>query len=661
MRWLLVFVTLLPLGAADVTIRRDTYGIPHILAATEEGAAFGLGYAQAEDHAETIARHWVAAKGEANKTYGGSKEADFRILGYRNPSESARLHKSLPAYFRRWVDSFAAGFNHYVAQHKAQLPAWVPVFTGVDVIASTRAGSLSGIRATEGEEPVDFDLGSNAFALHGSRTVSGFPILLGNPHLQWSSWYWEAHITVPGKINFFGSTLPGIPTLRAGFNERLGWVTTNNAPDLVDTYQLKLDPAKKDHYLYAGKSIPLAKYEVTLGGETRTYWESKIGPIVSRTATTATAVRSASLNAVRYFEGFYLLAKTHNLAEFKKVLEMSLIPTSNFTYADADGNIFYAWNARIPKRLDDGTDYRGTVPDEPKYVWQKLHKFSELPQMTNPRTGYIMNSNDAPWYTNIEQQLDPKSYPGYFEKGELRMRSQAILELIDNDRKFSVEDVWKAKYASKVLMASRIKAELIAAMPPSKARDVLAAWDDHVRPESKGAVLFMAFADKYLAATKTPYSTPWDAKNPATTPKGLGDVKAALAAMGAAAAAVKKDFGSEDIAWGDVHRYRFPDGTDLPAAGASGTYGVYRVQRFQNESGGKQAAGPGKGFGDAWVISVEFSQPVKAWSVVAYGQSEDPKSKHCCDQIGVFAKDQLRPIWFSESDIRAHLEREYKP
>ncbi len=656
---LLALLFIATLHAADVTIRRDTYGIPHILASTEEGASFGLGYAQAEDHAEVIARHYVAARGEPNRAFGGSKDADFRILGYRNPAESLRLYRALPASYRKLIDAFTAGVNRYVSQHKADLPAWIPEFTGVDVIAFTRAGSLSGIRATEGEP--DYDIGSNAFALHGSRTVSGYPILLGNPHLQWSAWYWEAQVTVPGKINFFGSTLPGIPVLRAGFNERLGWVTTNNAPDLVDTYNLKLDPAKTDHYFFGGKSLSLRKHEVTLGGETRTYWESGLGPIATRTATNAVAVRSASLDAVRYYEAFYLLSKTRNLKEFRRVLEMGLIPTSNFTYADADGNIFYAWNARIPKRLDDGTDYRKNVPAEPKYVWKKIHRFSELPQLLNPRGGYIMNSNDAPWYTNLQQPLDAKNYPSYFERGELRLRSQAILELIDNDRKFTVEDVWRAKFSSKVLDAERLKDDLVRAMPPSKAREVLAAWDNQVRPESRGAVLFLSFADRYVRATKTPFATVWDPKNPATTPKGIGDVKVALAAIEAAAESVKKQYGSEDVAWGDVHRYRFPGGIDLPAGGASGVYGVYRVQRFENTPDKKQAASPGAGFGDAWVISVEFSQPVKAWSVLAYGESGDPKSKHCCDQIGVFAGEKLRPVWFTEAEIRAHLEREYTP
>ena len=93
MRRLVALLSICTLPAADVTIRRDTYGIPHILAATEEGASFGLGYAQAEDHAEVIARHYASARGEWNKALGGSKENDFRILGYRNPIESQRLYR----------------------------------------------------------------------------------------------------------------------------------------------------------------------------------------------------------------------------------------------------------------------------------------------------------------------------------------------------------------------------------------------------------------------------------------------------------------------------------------------------------------------------------------------------------------------------------------
>ena len=84
-------------------------------------------------------------------------------------------------------------------------------------------------------------------------------------------------------------------------------------------------------------------------------------------------------------------------------------------------------------------------------------------------------------------------------------------------------------------------------------------------------------------------------------------------------------------------------------------------------SDGRNVAGwvspekPLLGFGDAWVLAVEFTQPLKAFSVVSYGETTNPDSKHCCDQIEYFAGHKLRPVWFSEAEIKAHLEREYKP
>ena len=101
----------------------------------------------------------------------------------------------------------------------------------------------------------------------GSRTTTGKPILLGNPHLQWSSLYWEAHVRVPGTIDFYGSTLVGIPVLRAGFNDRLGFVTTNNAPDLDDVFTLTVDPTRADHYLFDGGSRPLRRRDVDDPGQ----------------------------------------------------------------------------------------------------------------------------------------------------------------------------------------------------------------------------------------------------------------------------------------------------------------------------------------------------------------------------------------------------------
>jgi acyl-homoserine-lactone acylase len=195
---------------------------------------------------------------------------------------------------------------------------------------------------------------------------------------------------------------------------------------------------------------------------------------------------------------------------------------------------------------------------------------------------------------------------------------------------------------------------------------LLDAWDNRVSATSVGAVVFQRWWDLYRAALRQPYAAPWDPAAPGTTPSGIADPARAPAALEQAVQWARQTFGSEAVAWGDAFRYRFGD-VDLPGEGAAGLYGVYRVQQFDPMPDGARIAGWGPeggelaGFGDAWVLLVHFTQPIEAQSVLAYGQTTDRASAHSRDQIRFFAGRQLRPVWFSEADIRAHLEREYRP
>lgn len=705
--------------ASQVLIRRDIYGVPHILADTEEAAAFGMGYAQAEDHAVEIARRLLSARGEEAKYTGAGVENDLFVKRYGVYETGKKNFDKLSPLFQKILHAYAAGFNRYVEKHRKELPAWIPEFDGYDVLArgrwevfrfsfnrgniitavqrkypaDSKAGAISPVvnreeiasYLTETGDESDGMEGSNLWAISGSRTASGKPILLGNPHQSWSVLYWEGHVTVPGKLNFYGSTFVGRPILTSGFNENLGWTHTVNNIDLEDIYALKLDASRAGHYIFDGKSMPLAKKEFaveiknadgTLRTERRAYWYSHIGPIVHQTADRAFAIKSPVFDEVRSFEEWYELGKAKNWSEFYTTLKMNLLPMFNVGYADADGNIFYLWNGLVPKRVDDGTDYRLDVPGATsKYVWSSLHPTKELPQLRNPAGGYVQNCNDAPWWTSLRAPLDPKKYPSYFEPGiSLGLRSQVSLEMLESQVKFSLQDVMRLKFNPKMLLADRVKPDLIKAIRGVKESSedlrrglaVIEAWDNRVAAESRGAVLFQRFWDTYRTAVKQPFAVEWDAKNPAKTPAGLSDASLAVKHFEDAVRWTRENYGTEKVAWGDVHRVRLGD-LDLPANGAIGSYGLFHVVGFQQQPDGKRVIGtaergkPMVGGGDGWIFAVEFSRPLAAYSLLAYSNTSNAASKHHAQQARMFANNQMKRVLFMESEIKANLEREYRP
>ncbi len=692
--------------AEQVIIRRDNFGVPHILAETEEAAAFGMGYAQAEDHAVEVARRFVTARGEGAKLLGADVESDFRMKRYGNYEVARARFSELSPLFQSMMQAYAAGFNLYVEKHRKELPDWVPRFDGIDVLARGRAEVMrfafdeAMIRAVQMKYPGDASVGafnqatqgesedlvgSNMWAIAGARTTSGKPILMGNPHQPWSAIYWEGHVTVPGKINFYGSTFVGRPVLTSGFNEQLGWSHTVNYPDLADVYALSFAPDSRDHYIFDGRRMPVTKKEVAveikqpdgqLRTEKRVYLYSHLGPIVHTSADKAFAIKSPLLDEFRYYEEWYALSKSKNLQEFVSNLKLNQIPMFNIAYADADGNIAYWWNGTVPKRLDDGTDYRQDVAASTgEHVWTELHKLEELPQLINPRGGYVQNCNDAPWWTSISDPLDPRRYPSYFEPGRMLMlRTQMSLEIMEGQKKFSIDDVKRLKYETKMLAADRVKPDLIKAIRETAAASedvkrglaLIEAWDNRVDRDSRGAVLFKKFWDTYTAENRSPYRVAWDKNNPAKTPAGLSDPRLAVKHFEEAVRWTRKTYGSESVAWGEVHRLRLGN-LDLPVGGESGLYGIFRVMGYASSPDGKRVIGtlekgkPMQGGGDGWIFVVEFSKPIRAYSMLAYGETQNPASPHSTDQAALFAGHGYKKALFYEADIKANLERSYHP
>ena len=198
---------------------------------------------------------------------------------------------------------------------------------------------------------------------------------------------------------------------------------------------------------------------------------------------------------------------------------------------------------------------------------------------------------------------------------------------------------------------------------------MLEAWDNRASATSRGAVLFQRFWDAYRAEVRQPYAEAWDAKRPAQTPRGIADTGAALKHLAEAVTWARATYGPADVAWGDANRYRFGD-IDLPGEGASSQLGAFRVQVFDapegkdsrvRVAGWADADRQMAGCSDAWVLLVHFTKPFQAFSVLAYGQTTDRSSPHSRDQIRILANRDLRPVWFTDADVAAHTEREYRP
>jgi acyl-homoserine-lactone acylase len=191
-----------------------------------------------------------------------------------------------------------------------------------------------------------------------------------------------------------------------------------------------------------------------------------------------------------------------------------------------------------------------------------------------------------------------------------------------------------------------------------RAAAVLAAWDNTVAPASRGGVLFERWWRRYQAqARDSAFAERWSWAQLTRTPRGVGQPARAVEALQWAATEVARRHGALDVSWGDVHRVR--RGTvDVPVGGCSGALGCFRVLTYEEQPDGRRVANSG----DGWVLAVEFAKAgPRAFSILAYGQSNDPASPHFDDQAALFARGEFKPVRFTAADVLAHAVRTYVP
>ena len=707
-----------PALASQVEIRRTTYGVPQIKAENLAAAYYGLAWAQLEDYGPSVAMGLLRARGEMGRWFGrDSMESDFNAR--LEHARAVETHHLLDAETRAAYEGFAAGVNRYIELHPSEFPTgFAPRFTGYDAAArdvematggsanrfverldSLRRGPAAvggrggrggrggggGGRGGGGGPPpppppfLDDDTieeGSNAWAFAPSRTTSGRAILMRNPHLAWSAGYYEGHISVPGVLEFYGDFRVGGPfSVIGGFNRYLGWSTTNNATDLDEIYSLDVAPDRADHYLLDGVALPLERQLVTVeyrngdgySSETRERWRTPMGPVVYRDGGKIYIVRSAEDGGYRAGQQFLQMMRAKSLAEWKDAMRMRARLNSNFTYADRAGNILILWNASMPDLPHrNGGDTTAIHATSMKDMWTRYVDLDSLPQFLNPRGGYVHNENDTPWYGNMQQPLDPKRWgPDFPEDSVLDLRSQLSIELIDTKKKLSLEDVVKLKHSYRMLLADRVKRDLITAVratsptgDTARALTLLERWDNTAAHGSRGGVLFQTWWQRYTqgARADTMYARRWTSAAPTTTPSGLAFPVRAAEAFGWAVTETARRYGAFDVPWGDVHRVRLAN-VDAPVGGCGGAMGCFRVLNFRTDPDGKRAVTGG----DGWVLAVEFGDIPRAYSVLAYGNSNKPESPYHATQAEMFARGEMKKVLWLEKDIEAGTVTRYHP
>jgi acyl-homoserine-lactone acylase len=675
MRLLILFSLALPsFGQPKVEILWDHYGVAHVYAKNLEGLFFGYGYASMQSHGDLILKLYGESRGRAAEYWGpGANDENLkqdrwvRINGI--PERGADWYRKQTAEYRKYLDAWAAGMNAYATRHPEGLSEEhkrVLPITGADAVIHTHRvmhfNYLTNANSVEalvtGHTPALSGIGSNAWAIAPKKSASGSTMILMNPHLPWRDWYtyYEIDLNAPG-IHLYGASQVGFPMLRFVFSDYVAFTQTVNSIDANDLYKLDV---RGDCYLFNGACQPFETRNVTIKVRGATdeilHIRSSIhGPVVWDKEGVVVAQRTAGLDRPFAIEQYWKMALAHNFSEYQRQVRRLQVPTFNITYADRAGHIMYLFNGTLPKRSQGDSEFWHGVVDgtTSKTLWTQIHSYDDLPKVIDPPTGFVQNTNDPPWTSTYPTILKPASFPPYTSVGRSELwRTTRSLRMLTENAKISFDDLKTLKHSTRLEMADRTVDELVRAAEQSddpkakRAGEVLKAWDRQAEADSRGALLFETLAPKLE------FQTPLDLLKPFDTPRGLKGSPTELAKLLAQAAdATEKKYGAIDAPWGDWRRLKIAD-VDLPANGASGSLGAFRVFNYAPASTSKRGAV----MGDTFVCLVEFGNPLRARAITSYGNSSQTGSPHAADQLPLVAKKEMRTVLLTRKDVEANLE-----
>jgi penicillin amidase len=482
----------------EVTILRDTFGIPHIFAENEKDLYRAVGFAMAQDRLWQMDLLRRVTQGRLSEILGGKMvETDLLMRALRIQEKSEKLLAGASPEIMETLESFAEGVNEYIRFNP--LPPefkilsyhpefWHPVHSlnligymswdltsgwGMELILNQLKSVVSAeqildlipdmkshktavytdfyspeikigetlLSASANLENLGAQIfyGSNNWAVSGSKSKTGKPLLANDMHLGFMApgiWY-QMHHNVEGKLNVAGLVLPGQPLIIAGHNDSIAWGMTNVMVDDIDFYIEKLNKDSTQYLLDGEWKDLLIKTEIikTKEGEEieKTLRFTHRGPIINdfgKGAETPVSIRWLGNEMSNEIRSVFLLNRANNWYDFRDAVKTFISTSQNIVYADVAGNIGLQCSAGVPIRAGSGIQfYPG---DSSKYDWTGLVPFEELPFEFNPERGYVSSANN---------KTVPDDYPYYISHWFATSdRIDRIREMLDEKQLLGSED-----------------------------------------------------------------------------------------------------------------------------------------------------------------------------------------------------------------------------
>lgn len=464
---------------ADVKVIRDERGVPHIYATNDHDLYFMTGYITAQERLWQMDMVRHATQGRLSELFKRDMtETDYflRALGM---SEKSRLvlEKEDPVILAT-LEAYTEGVNAWINETGRKLPPefrvlgykpepWTLIditniigFIGWDLASSNLSDEINNYRLGRKLGPekaseliADWNLvdevvfpgfeldqetvqaalnaagslkemeelgivslsGSNNWAVSGSRSETGKPILSNDMHLGLNvpGFWMQMHQVIPGRLNVTGVLFPGEPFIVAGHNDRIAWGLTNLSVDDIDLFVETVD-STGSNYLYNGEWLPFKTSEEILkitddSSQTRTISYTHHGPVISGMRGIDDEVLTMCWSGLDYsdeIKAVYLLNWAETWDDFRTALSHFRSISQNFAYADVDGNIGIQTGGGIPVRKGTGLLPRRGDTDE--YEWKGYVPFELLPSSFNPENGFVSSANqrtvtgDYPFYISGE-------------------------------------------------------------------------------------------------------------------------------------------------------------------------------------------------------------------------------------------------------------------